>query len=117
MDIAGNNLLQHVQQDLVRLVEQTAKISAENIRLSDTLSELGFDSITFKELSSRLEKYYNIQLTPSIFFTYPSIQALSHYFVGNYSNEMMKVHSEVACHSRIGGNPFLVCERNNNSYH
>jgi polyketide synthase PksL len=106
ISVPGNNLLQNVQQDLVSLVEQTAKIKAENIRLSDTLSELGFDSITFKELSSRLEKYYNLQLTPSIFFTYPSIQELSHHFVETYSNEILKVHAAVY-HSREGGNPSI----------
>jgi acyl transferase domain-containing protein/acyl-CoA synthetase (AMP-forming)/AMP-acid ligase II/aryl carrier-like protein len=74
-----------IQQDISHSVATLLKIPINAINTTKTLTELGFDSITFKELSTSLEKYYDIELNPAIFFTHTSIQTISNYLWKTHS--------------------------------
>lgn len=82
--------LQKIQRELMQHVSTLLKIEPHNINLANSLSDLGFDSIAFKELAVRLENHYDIDLNPSIFFTHNSIQALSQYFLETYAMGLVK---------------------------
>lgn len=86
------SLSERVQKDFIKFITDILKIHPDNIVLSDSLSEMGLDSIAFKELATQLEKHYAIQLTPSVFFSHNTIQELSQYFLENYSASIEKIY-------------------------
>lgn len=72
--------LDRVREDLTELVSNLLKINPTNLNQSMTLTEMGLDSISMKELTLRLENHFDIEITPAVFFTYNTIQSLSQYF-------------------------------------
>jgi polyketide synthase PksN len=57
----------------------TAKIKIEEIEMDVELSDYGFDSVMFTELANALNENCSLDLTPVLFFEYPTINALSQY--------------------------------------
>lgn len=93
------NLLSRIHQDFIKHVSELAKIKIQDVNLTVSLSEMGFDSITFKELALRLEKTYGFELNPTLFFTYNTIEALSHHFLEKYADAMKQIY-------KISSQPF-----------
>ncbi len=88
------HFLSSVQQDFITHVSRLLKIRPDAISLTASLSELGFDSITFKELATCLEKQYGVQLTPAIFFTYTTIETLSQYLLKTHLAEITQSYNQ-----------------------
>lgn len=82
------SLSDQVCQDFIRHVSVLSKIAPEKIQVTSSLSELGFDSISFKELAVQLETQFNIDLTPAVFFTHHTIQELVTYLLENHAAAM-----------------------------
>lgn len=108
--LSDKNLLSSIQQEFVQLVSAILKMEVQSISLTSSLSELGFDSIAFKELASQLENKYGIELTPSVFFTYTTIQALSNYLSLTYSSEITKTYKHLAPQHQSAEMPILKNE-------
>ncbi|SHO44490.1 non-ribosomal peptide synthetase [Anaerocolumna xylanovorans] len=67
--------------------------------MSDTVLELnekanvgeyGFDSITFHELSKRMNGKFGTDINPTIFYSYGSIEEIAQYLHNEYREEMMR---------------------------
>ncbi|MHB1946560.1 MAG: beta-ketoacyl synthase N-terminal-like domain-containing protein [Gammaproteobacteria bacterium] len=89
-ELQVQELSQRIQLDFMQHVSELIKIPMGQINITAALSELGFDSITFKELAVRLEKSYGIELTPTLFFTHNNIKDLSQYLLDQYSDVIGK---------------------------
>lgn len=76
--------LSSIQHDIIQFVSAILKVIPEKINLTTSLSDQGFDSISFGELAVDLEKHYNIELKPMIFYSYHSIENLSKYLSDTY---------------------------------
>lgn len=76
-----NSLFNNIKDILIKNISSILKIKTDLISLAAPLSELGFDSIHLKILASQLENNFKIKLTPSIFFTYTTPQALIEYLL------------------------------------
>jgi acyl transferase domain-containing protein/methionyl-tRNA formyltransferase/acyl carrier protein len=72
-------LLGRIQQSVIEVICETMKLKAEDLDVESELSEYGFDSITFTELANRLNRRYGLELTPTVFFEYPSIGGFAQY--------------------------------------
>ncbi|MGA1867912.1 MAG: SDR family NAD(P)-dependent oxidoreductase [bacterium] len=97
-----SQLLERMQEELIICVSEILKVKKENIDLYDDMREYGFDSITFTEFANRINRKFNLQLTPPIFFEYASIgsfgQYLFHEYKGgiiNYYQDSLKVNNNV----------------------
>jgi len=88
------SLINNIQNIFKQFITSTLKIKSHAISLTASLSELGFDSITFKELASHLQDYYKIELAPTLFFTHNSIQQLSQYLLEAYPQVAGESHKE-----------------------
>jgi polyketide synthase PksL len=80
-----------IQKLLIAQVAALLKINAENINTLVSLTDLGFDSISFKELANNIENTYQIALTPTVFYTYTTIQALSEFLQDTTGTQDLKV--------------------------
>ncbi|MDR3491852.1 MAG: SDR family NAD(P)-dependent oxidoreductase [Gammaproteobacteria bacterium] len=83
----GLSQLEQIQSVFINFISNTLKIKSDAISLTTSLTELGFDSITFKELTTHLENYYHIDLLPTVFFTHNTIQELSLYLLNNQTQK------------------------------
>ncbi|QFQ28648.1 SDR family NAD(P)-dependent oxidoreductase (plasmid) [Bacillus thuringiensis] len=61
------------------------KVKREEIDEHAQLTEYGFDSITFTRLTNELNEHYEIELTPAIFFEYPTMNGLAGYMCKEYA--------------------------------
>jgi acyl carrier protein len=57
------------------------KTDASKIDLTASLTELGFDSIAFKDYSVKLEQFFKSEINPALFFTHNTIEAISKYLL------------------------------------
>lgn len=83
---AGNNKVVHIKESpntwvslLKTLFSEELKIPPEKLGENDDFGRLGVDSIILAEMVKKIEKRLNIVLEPSVFWEYPSINAMAGY--------------------------------------
>ncbi len=76
--------LEKVQSSLIQIASKSLKVKVEDIDANTELSEYGFDSITFTEFTNKLNQEYKLELTPTIFFEYPTLHSFAEYLLGEY---------------------------------
>ena len=93
-----------IKPDLLRsnaekLISELASrlLKLDSIRLSTQkeFGEYGFDSILMTNFASELNDYYGIDLLPTVFYNYPSIQELAAFLVTDYSVELGNRHEAI----------------------
>jgi acyl transferase domain-containing protein/aryl carrier-like protein len=79
-----------LEKDLVKIVSALLKISGARISLDKNLSDFGFDSVSLVEFSNQLNRKYQLEITPAIFFEYPSLSAFSGHLLSDYYEAMAR---------------------------
>ncbi|WP_372366348.1 aminotransferase class III-fold pyridoxal phosphate-dependent enzyme [Candidatus Uabimicrobium sp. HlEnr_7] len=82
----SNDGSKKIRTILVQIASTTSKIEECHIDSSMELSEYGFDSITFTEFANQLNERYDLNLTPAIFFEYPTIDELTNYLISEFES-------------------------------
>ncbi|KAB7627759.1 non-ribosomal peptide synthetase [Alkalilimnicola sp. S0819] len=72
-------LRERVQAALVRQVCRQLKVEPEDLAPDMELSEYGFDSISFTQFANALNEQFGLELVPTLFFEYPTLEALAGY--------------------------------------
>ncbi|WP_029191117.1 beta-ketoacyl synthase N-terminal-like domain-containing protein, partial [Ornithinibacillus scapharcae] len=75
-------------------IGQILRIPKEKLNVGENLADFGFDSISLGEFASVLSELYEIDVTPDLFFSYPTIERLSSYLLENYIEDMNKYYQE-----------------------
>lgn len=99
------NLSKKLKQYLVRLVALELKTEEGRIRRSQNFMEMGIDSNSLIRLSSKLEEDIGVELYPTIFFEYQTIQELSDYLEKSFGKQLENVFPE-----EVGSEPIEVME-------
>ena len=79
IEIDTGSLADKVQTALLQNAANFLKVKIENIDLDTELSEYGFDSIMFTEFANILNQEHKLELTPTIFFEYPTLHSFAQY--------------------------------------
>lgn len=80
---------EQVEAELRMIIAAKIKMNPEDINVRKELILFGFDSIAFTELTAELNRHFGLELTPAIFFEYPTITSLSSYFLEKYYHQFM----------------------------
>ena len=75
-----------VTRRLAADVSKMMKIPIEKIDSNEELGSYGFDSISLTELTNRLNQHYGLELPPTLFFEYPTLDGFATYLVDAYSS-------------------------------
>jgi acyl transferase domain-containing protein/enoyl-CoA hydratase/carnithine racemase/acyl carrier protein len=75
--INTNDFIIKIQNVLLQTVSELLKIKSADLDVNTELSEYGFDSISLTEFSNKLNQKYKLELTPTIFFEYLTIESLA----------------------------------------
>ncbi|WP_276736066.1 non-ribosomal peptide synthetase [Bacillus sp. (in: firmicutes)] len=76
--------LNSLSASLSNMVSAILKVDRADIDVHTELSEYGFDSVTFTVFTNQINDAYQLELTPTIFFEYGSIQSLAEYLIDEY---------------------------------
>ncbi len=81
----GKGLSALLLRALAATVSSLIKVKPEDIDGDTSLSEYGFDSISLTEFSNALNQQYRLDLTPTIFFEYPTLDGLASYLAREHA--------------------------------
>lgn len=65
-----------VEKDARRIVAEILKVREEDIDVDEDMSAFGFDSMTFTELTNRVNETYGLNLSPAVMFEHQTIEKL-----------------------------------------
>jgi polyketide synthase PksN len=94
LELKGFSIEQYVEWDLKNQVSQLLKISRDKLGRDDNLADFGFDSISLAEFANKLTKYYEIEISPALFFGYSTIEKLTQYFLTEYPEKIREFYRE-----------------------
>ncbi|MEJ8302799.1 SDR family NAD(P)-dependent oxidoreductase, partial [Saccharibacillus sacchari] len=78
-------LFHRVNKELITIIHEILRTDKNKINLDAELSSFGFDSISFTRFSNELNKRYDLDVMPSLFFEYPTLRSLSTYFADRHA--------------------------------
>lgn len=79
--------------DLRRQVSELLKLSIENVETDVNLADFGFDSVSLMQLSKRLTAYYEIEVTPAVFFGYATLDKLQSFYMTEHKESIQRFYS------------------------
>lgn len=72
-DLKESALLQLMIRDVRQMISHILKVKEENIDAREELSEYGFDSISFTELTNDINEMYDLDITPATIFEFKTL--------------------------------------------
>lgn len=91
-EIAGE-IATLVQEELSQIAMDFLKLDAEDVSLDKMLLDIGFDSIGLTSYANAINEKYKLDVTPVLFFEYPSIREIAKYLSKEYKDSVLQVHS------------------------
>ncbi|VVC77176.1 Polyketide synthase PksL [Aquicella siphonis] len=88
------SLLENVKSRLTSIVSAQLGIRMQDINETCHLSDYGMDSVHFIKLSSQLNDYYGISITPAWFYTNSSIAAISRRLIEEFRSQVSSPRHE-----------------------
>ncbi len=88
-----------VQGALSQIVMDFLKIDADDVDLDTILLDLGFDSIGLTSFSNMVNDKYGLDITPVLFFEYPSIREIAKHLAQDHRENMLRVHAQAGAPS------------------
>ncbi len=88
-----------VQGALSDIVMDFLKIDPDDVDLDTILLDLGFDSIGLTSFSNLVNDKYGLDITPVLFFEYPSIREIAKYLAEDHRDDMRRVHAKAGAPS------------------
>jgi|GEM_PF-2362277 len=85
---------QCIEYDLKEQVNKLLKIDTSKIDVYDNLVDIGFDSISLTQLAKSLSGYYSLEILPSVFFGYPTIEKLTGFLWNEHRAFMEEIYRE-----------------------
>jgi acyl transferase domain-containing protein/NAD(P)-dependent dehydrogenase (short-subunit alcohol dehydrogenase family)/acyl carrier protein len=81
------SLEKRVARDLKDRARHLLKHSGE-VSATANLADLGFDSISLAEFSRVLSRFYALEISPSVFFSYPTLRSLAAHLASTYRSAL-----------------------------
>ncbi|KAG9586607.1 hypothetical protein KCV01_g13366, partial [Aureobasidium melanogenum] len=81
---------------LRRIAMEMLKLDAEDIATDSVLLDLGFDSIGLTGYANAINEAYGVEVTPVLFFDYPSIGDVAGYLCQDCATKVRAVHASDA---------------------
>ena len=90
--LKGLSLTQYVMHDLVAHAHALLKLPHEAFESETNLVEFGLDSIGLTEFARRLGTHYGLMLTPSLFFSHPSLGRFAAYLLETHGTDLERFY-------------------------
>ncbi|MCX2763650.1 SDR family NAD(P)-dependent oxidoreductase [Aquimarina muelleri] len=90
---SDKELFTMVRDVLSDIVMELLKIDPDDISYDKILLDLGFDSIGLTTYANRINEHYKLDVTPVLFFEYPSIKEIALFLSREHKNEVSGIHN------------------------
>ncbi|MCX7289787.1 type I polyketide synthase, partial [Janthinobacterium sp.] len=92
----------HIEQDLLRLAAALLQVAPDQLALDRNLADFGFDSINLAAFAKALSRAYGVDVLPSVFFSYPTLERLAHYFCAGAAQQQAGVPAPATAPATAG---------------
>ena len=103
--LTGLSVEQSLLWELKELVSEVSSLDRGQIEAQRNLTEYGFDSISLTKLAQRLSQHFEIQLTPAVFFSCPTIARLSAHLLSDFSAPIQALYGQPTAARSVSSNP------------
>ncbi|HKP96343.1 MAG TPA: SDR family NAD(P)-dependent oxidoreductase [Fibrobacteria bacterium] len=93
-----------VQGELIRIAMEMLKLDAEDVAPDKILLDLGFDSIGMTTYANAINELYKLDITPVLFFEFPSIQDIARHLCAERKDEIAAYHRRGAAPAKTAAN-------------
>src|SRR5437588_7708715 len=90
LDEKEGELLALLQNDLSHIVMEMLKLDPDDVARDKILLDLGFDSIGLTAFANAINEKYQLDITPVLFFDYPSINELAKHLSVEWKSEILR---------------------------
>jgi polyketide synthase PksN len=91
---ADGDLVAGIRDELEKLAIEMLKLDASDLSSDRILLDLGFDSIGLATYANKINAKYPVDITPILFFDYPSIGEIARHLASEKREEVLRVHRE-----------------------
>ncbi|MEX3611468.1 MAG: amino acid adenylation domain-containing protein [Burkholderia sp.] len=91
---AGRALRDRTRQFLIDSAASVLELQPQDLDPRDELSDYGFDSITFTELTHRLNRQFDLELVPTVLFEHPTIAKLTAHLLESFPDVLARAFPE-----------------------
>ncbi|MEX3547625.1 MAG: amino acid adenylation domain-containing protein [Burkholderia sp.] len=91
---AGRVLRDRARQFLIDSAASILELQPQDLDPRDELSDYGFDSITFTELTHRLNRQFDLDLVPTVLFEHPTIAKLTAHLLERFPEVLARAFPE-----------------------
>jgi acyl carrier protein len=92
----GLSVSQCVTWDLKEFVGRLLSVPGDRLDMEENLADFGFDSISLMQLAHQLTSHYGFEITPALFFNYPTLERLTKYFLDAHAAAMEAFYQKQA---------------------
>ncbi len=86
------DLLELLKNDMTQLVMALLKLDASDVAHDKILLDLGFDSIGLTAFANAVNEKYEMDITPVLFFDYPSIEEIAKYLSVERRDDLLRFY-------------------------
>ncbi|OQY57302.1 MAG: hypothetical protein B6247_00650, partial [Candidatus Parabeggiatoa sp. nov. 2] len=86
----SRQLLEKVQQDLLKAISAILKVSEQDIDLEEDIRNYGVDSISGLMFANRINEIYQLEVTPTLSFEYVSIASMAQFLCEEYQDRLVE---------------------------
>ncbi|MQA07913.1 MAG: SDR family NAD(P)-dependent oxidoreductase, partial [Pseudonocardiaceae bacterium] len=94
VEMVGWSVGECVLWELCDVVSVVLKLPVERLDVGASFQDLGFDSIRLVEFAGVLGERFGVELTPDVFFSYPTLDGLSGYLLEEYAETVGAFYRE-----------------------
>ncbi|MBO0856872.1 MAG: SDR family NAD(P)-dependent oxidoreductase [Chloracidobacterium sp.] len=81
-----------LEKDLLKILSDLLKISEARINVNSNISDYGIESVGLTEFANKINGAYGTEITPAIFFEYPTLSALSAHLIDGHAGALLERH-------------------------
>jgi polyketide synthase PksN len=82
-----------VQENLIHIAMDFLKLEEEDVSIDKILLDIGFDSIGLASYANSINDIYGTDVTPVLFFEYPSIREITKHLANDHYEAVVKAHN------------------------
>ncbi|TCN57665.1 SDR family NAD(P)-dependent oxidoreductase [Flavobacterium circumlabens] len=84
------DLENQVRIKILGWVSEILKIDLIDLDTEEELGEYGFDSVTLVQFSTAINQFYELDLAPTVFYNYPTVERLIAFLISQFGPDLIK---------------------------
>ncbi|KFF06344.1 SDR family NAD(P)-dependent oxidoreductase [Flavobacterium reichenbachii] len=87
---AVSSLEDQVRIKILGWISEILKIELIDLDTEEELGEYGFDSVTLVQFSNAINQFYELELVPTIFYNYPTVDLLTSFLIRQFGDDLVR---------------------------